>query len=145
MFEVSWWMWMLLGLGLAVLEILTPGGFFMIFFGVGAITVGLLDLLGVSMSFPVQGLMFVAISIVSILLFRKPLQQRFQTNMPKGKVDNLVGETARALEEIPADGIGKAELRGAAWNAHNIGEAPIALSARCRVERVEGLTLYVRG
>ncbi len=144
-FEVSRWMWLLLGLALAALEILTPGGFFVIFFGVGAVVVGLLDFLGVSMSFPAQGLLFVAISIASILLLRKPLQERFQAKMPKEKVDNMVGETAQALEEIPADAIGKAELRGAAWNAHNIGDAPIPRSARCRVERIEGLTLYVRG
>jgi len=65
--------------------------------------------------------------------------------MPKGKVDNLIGETAQALEDIAVDAIGKAELRGAAWNAHNIGDAPIPGSTRCRVERVDGLTLYVRG
>ena len=138
-------MWLLLGLVLMALEIMTPGGFFVAFFGVGAAIVGLLDWAGLHMSFPVQGLLFVATSVVSIVLFRKPLQQRFQKKMPTEKVDNLIGETAQALEEIPADAIGKAELRGAAWNAHNVGAAPIARSARCRVEKVEGLTLHVRG
>ncbi len=140
----TWWMWLLLGLGLMALEMVTPGGFFVLFFGIGAASVGLLDFAGLHLSFPIQGLLFVTIAVVSIVLFRKPLQQRFQGNMPKGKVDNLVGETACALEDIPVDGIGKAELRGSAWNAHNIGDAPIPGSARCRVERVDGLTLHVR-
>ena len=140
----TWWMWLVLGLVLMALEVVTPGGFFVLFFGIGAAFVGLLDFAGLHMSFPAQGLLFVIIAVVSIILFRKPLQQRFQGNMPKGRVDNLVGETARALEDIPAGGIGKAELRGSAWNAHNIGDAPIPGSTRCRVERVDGLTLHVR-
>jgi len=42
------------------------------------------------------------------------------------------------------NGFGKAELRGTAWNARNVGDTPIAESQRCRVERVDGLTLWVR-
>ena len=142
---VSWWAWLLLGLMLFALEAMTGGSLFLLFFGVGAVLTGLLDLLGLRLSFVVQGLMFVAISVVSMLLFRKPLLVRFHHHMPKGKVDSLVGEMAKALQEIGVDAVGTAELRGASWTAHNIGDAPIAQDARCRVERVEGLTLHVRG
>jgi membrane protein implicated in regulation of membrane protease activity len=142
--SVSWWMWLLAGLLLMALEILTPGGFFVIFFGAGAVIVGLLDFAGLSMSFPAQGLLFVAVSVGAIVLFRKPLQQKVQLKSTRGKVDSLVGETAQAMEEIPVDGIGKAELRGASWNVRNVGNIPIPRSARCRVEAVDGLTLNVR-
>ena len=47
-------------------------------------------------------------------------------------------------EEIPARGIGKAEMRGTSWSAHNISEQSLARGQRCRVERIEGLTIYVR-
>lgn len=140
----NWWAWLLLGLILFALEAMTGGGMFLLFFGVGAVVVGLLDLVGLDLSSVVQGLVFVAISVVSMLLFRKPLLARFQRHMPLGKVDNLVGEVAKALQDIGVDGIGTAELRGASWNAHNVGDAPIAKAARCRVERIEGLTLHVR-
>ena len=142
---MSWWVWLLLGLVLFALEAMTGGGMFLLFFGVGAVVVGLADLLGLHLAFAVQGLVFVAVSVVSMVLFRKPLLARFQHSMPQGKVDSLVGEMAKALEDIPADAIGKAELRGASWTAHNLGDAPIARSSRCRVERVDGLTLHVRG
>ena len=39
---MEWWMWILLGLVLFWGEIVTPGGFYVIFFGVGAIVVGIL-------------------------------------------------------------------------------------------------------
>ena len=43
---MTWWTWLLLGLVLAALELATPGGFFILFFGLGAIVVGILELLG---------------------------------------------------------------------------------------------------
>jgi membrane protein implicated in regulation of membrane protease activity len=142
---LSWWAWLLLGLVLFSLEATTGGSLYLLFFGVGAVLIGLLDLIGLHLNFVMQGLVFVAISVLSMLFFRKPLLARFHRHMPKGKVDNLVGEVAKALQEIDVDSIGTAELRGACWTARNIGDAPIAESARCRVERVEGLTLQVRG
>ena len=36
------WMWIALGLVLAAIELATPSGFFIIFFGLGALIVGLL-------------------------------------------------------------------------------------------------------
>lgn len=143
--SISWWAWLVAGLVFFILEAMTPGGLFLLFFGVGAVVIGLLDLSGIHLSFVVQGLIFVAFSVISVLLFREPLLLRFQSHMPKGKVDSLVGETAKALHDIPAKGMGTAELRGASWTAHNLGEAAIPQSGRCRVERVEGLTLHVRG
>lgn len=143
-FVMTWWMWLLLGLVLAALESATPGGFFILFFGLGAILVGILDLLGLPLSLPLQVLVFIAISVVSLLAFRKPMQRRFAHSAPSGVVDNLVGEEAQVIEEIPADGIGKVEFRGSAWSARNAGAGPIPRLTRCTVERVDGLTLFVR-
>jgi len=141
---VAWWMWLLVGIALLGIEILTPGGFFIFFFGAGALVVGLLALLGWQPGLPVQGLLFLALSVLSLLFFRKPLLERFQRSIPSKQVDSLVGETAVALEEIPAGGMGKAELRGSAWSARNLGDSPILLKQRVRVERIDGLTLDVR-
>jgi inner membrane protein len=141
---MAWWIWLVLGLVLFVLEALTPGGFFLVFFGVGAVVLGLLNLVAADLPFLVQGLLFVGISVVALLLFRRPLLARFQHGMPKGKVDSIVGETALALDEIPVGAMGTAELRGASWTAQNVGDIPIARSARCRIERVDGLTLHIR-
>jgi membrane protein implicated in regulation of membrane protease activity len=141
---MSWWTWLLLGLALMVLEAITPGGFYVIFFGVGAVIVGLLELVGLEMPLAFQGILFVITSVAAMLIFRKPLLERFNRNTPTGIVDSIEGETAQALDDIPANGFGKAELRGTAWNAHNIGDEPIVRAARCRVERVDGLTLYIR-
>jgi len=141
---VAWWVWLLAGIALLGIEMLTPGGFFTIFFGAGALVVGLFGLLGWQPGVPVQGLVFLAVSVASLLVFRKPLMEKFQRSIPQKQVDSLVGETAVALEEIPAGGMGKAELRGSSWSARNLGDTPILLKQRVRVERIDGLTLDVR-
>ena len=37
--DMQWWHWAVLGLVLGLLELATPGGFFIVFFGVGAMLV----------------------------------------------------------------------------------------------------------
>jgi membrane protein implicated in regulation of membrane protease activity len=88
---------------------------------------------------------FLALSVVSLKLFRRPVLERFQASIPSGKVDSMEGEMAVALEDIPSGGYGKAELRGSAWNAHNTSGQAIARQQRVRVVKVDGLTLQVRG
>ena len=114
------------------LEAMTGGGLFLLC-GAGAVLIGLLAMLGLHLSFMDQGLVFVAVSVISMLLFHEPLLQCFHRHMPKGKVDNLVGEVAKALQEIGVDAVGTAELRGARWSVHNIDDAPSGQDARCRV------------
>lgn len=141
---MTWWIWMVLGLGLAAVEILTPGGFFVIFFGVAAILVGVISGLGLAGPPWFEWLLFSAIAIVSLLLFREPLLRRIERSQRKDTVDLLEGETAVALEEIAAGSIGKAELRGSSWSARNESERAIHKGERCRVHKVEGLMLSVR-
>ena len=140
----SWWLWLLLGFLLLALELMTPGGFYVFFFGVGAIAVGLLTALGLAGQSALQWLLFAVISVTTLVIFRKPLQEKTRLKFDRD-VDQIVGETAIAMTQIGIQQIGKAELRGATWNACNTGESTIAAGQRCRVERVEGLTLYVRG
>lgn len=141
---MAWWMWVVAGLVLLVGEILTPGGFYLVFFGAGALLVGLVKLAGLHPGLATEGLLFAAFSVAGLLIFRKPLLQRFRKLTPTSDVDNLTCEIASAMEEIPGLGMGKVELRGTSWNARNLGEVPIPKSTRCRVERVDGLTLEVR-
>lgn len=141
---MTWWAWLVIGLLLLAGEILTPGGFYLIFFGVAALLVGLVKMLGFELGLAMEGLLFVVASVAGLMFFRKPLLERFRKLTPVSDVDNLTSEIASAMEEIPVQGIGKVELRGTSWNARNVSDSPIPKSTRCRVERVDGLTLEVR-
>jgi inner membrane protein len=140
---VEWWIWILLGLLLLLAELVTPSGFYILFFGIGAIIVGLLALFNAAGPLWFQFILFSALSVLSLWLFREKLLQLTQGSQ-RGEVDSLVGETAVMLEDVPTNGVGKAELRGSSWSARNVGGKPLARGERCKVDRVEGLTLFVR-
>ena len=139
-----WWYWMLLGIVLLGIEMVTPGGFYILFFGLAALIVGGLSGIGVAQAEWLQWLLFSGLSILSLLIFRGPLMAWIKTRdkeMPV--VDSMVGESAILLEDLAPGGIGKAELHGTTWTVHNSGQALVKKHQRCRVERVEGLALWI--
>jgi membrane protein implicated in regulation of membrane protease activity len=137
---MSWWLWVLLGIALLVVEMVTPGGLFALFFGVGALCTAVVAAAGAGAT--VQWLLFTAISLVLLATLRRTLQQRLRTRSEP--VDSLVGQEVVLLGEIPAGGEGKAELRGVPWSARAASGIPLRAGQRCRVERVDGLVLWVR-
>ncbi|MGQ9635239.1 MAG: NfeD family protein [Bryobacteraceae bacterium] len=141
---MAWWMWAAIGFLLLVGELLSPGGFYIVFFGISGLCVALVSAIFPGFPLWAQWLLFSLLAAVSLLLFRRPLLEWFRSRSPAPQVDSLAGEIAVAMEEIPAGSIGKAELRGSAWSAQNVGDAPVRPGQRCRVERVEGLTLYIK-
>lgn len=141
---MPWWGWLLLGLFFLLAEMMTPGGFYLIFFGASALIVGSLAAFKFTGPEWMEWLLFSLFSIVTLLFFRQPLLKRFQTADTGKEIDSLVGEVAVVLDPIAVDAIGKVELRGAAWSARNVGESPVTKGQRCRVIQVEGLTLWVR-
>lgn len=141
---MDWWIWVVAGFILLVFELVAPGGFYLFFFGAGALVVGLLAGLGWAGPAWLQGVLFAAVSLLSLLIFRPVLIKKMQADTPNLKVDSLVGERAVARDEIPPDGMGKAELRGTTWNARNAGTAAIAPNQSCRVDNVDGLVLWIR-
>ena len=92
-----------------------------------------------------QWVLFSVLSVASLLLFRKPLLEWMQRReMKRPDVDSLVGQTAIVLDAIPANGIGKAELRGTSWNARSEDGGALQSGTRCKVRRVDGLTLWLK-
>ena len=140
---MSWWIWVALGLVLAAIELATPGGIFIIFFGIAALAVGALTLAGLIASAWVQWLLFPVIALVAVRLFRQPLLGRL--GMRQGDaVDTLVGEVATPSTDIAPGGHGRAEMRGSTLNVRNVATVPIAAGQRCRVVTVQGLVLDIR-
>ena len=137
------WMWIALGLLLAALELATPGGFFIIFFGVSAVAVGLGQLVGVLTPAWAQWSAFTVIALMALAVFRKPLLARVQP-INRLPVDSLVGDAALPLGVLEAGGRGKAEVRGAVWNARNVATRAVAVNERCRVVAVNGLELDIQ-
>jgi membrane protein implicated in regulation of membrane protease activity len=139
-----WWYWMLAGLVLLGAEMVTPGGFYILFFGLAALVVGTAAGVGLVQAEWLQWLLFSGVAILSLLVFRGPLLAWIKTRDKElPTVDSMVGESALLLEDLGASGTGKVELHGTTWTAHNAGPAPLKKGQRCKVERVEGLALWI--
>jgi inner membrane protein len=140
---MAWWVWTLVGLALVGVEVVTPGGFFVIFFGLAALVVG--TLVGLDAAGPdwLQWLLFSALAVGSLVLFRRRLVDRFRDGggQPSG---NVVGEIAILVDDLPPGTVGKAELRGTSWSVRHDGSATLVRGQRCRVMRLDGLMLWVR-
>lgn len=136
-----WWLWLALGLVLLLAELATPSGFFVMFFGFGALTLAALSSLGLAGPSPLQWLIFTTLSVIYLLAFRGRMQ-RSAMALP-GSVDTLIGEVATPRERILPGHIGRVDLRGSPWNARNETSQFVEAGQRCRVTRVEGLMVSV--
>jgi len=136
------WIWLAAGLVLVIAELATPSGFFIIFFGVGALTVGLLVGLQVISSLWLELALFSVLSVAYLLIFRDRLQHKFQMPPPPN-VDSLVGVMAVVQERLLPGVVGRVELRGSMWSARNTSSVTLDAGQRARVAAVDGLTLAV--
>ena len=141
---IPWWGWFLFGFALLGLEMAAPGGFYFMFFGTGAVLVGVLAWTGLLSEAWVELTLFSAFSVVSSLFFRKPLLARFGAKPSEAVIDSLVGETGTVIDDIDPGAFGKVELRGSAWRAKNIGDGTLKRGDRGRVGQVDGLVLWIR-
>lgn len=137
---MEWWYWVIAALVLFALEALTPGGFVLFFLGAGALIVGALASAEILDAILWQVLAFSIASAGLLLGFRGHLLQRFTS--PRTEVDSLVGEKGTLLGDLLPGQVGKIEFRGSVWNARTERTA-LADGQRCRVIRVDGLTLWV--
>lgn len=141
---MEWWIWLVIGFGLMGLEVVTPGGFILLFFGLGAAIVGLLAAPGLAGPLWAQLLIFSAVSAGSLAMFRKRMLESLKSGHGMDeKLADLAGAVVLLTEDAPAHSRGRAEYRGAPWTVQNVGDSPLAKGARARVLGVDGLTLRI--
>lgn len=140
---MTWWIWLLLGLLLLGIEVLTPGAFFFLFFGLGGILTALLAALGVAREAWAQGLWFATTSLLSLFVFRAQLKKRLEQTPANGYVE-LQGETARLQANLLPGGTATAEFRGSVWTAKSPSSETLPAGSTWPVDRIEGLTLWLK-
>lgn len=114
-----------------------------IWFTVGSVGAFIAAMKGVG--FPGQLGIFVAISVV-LLLVTRPLLAKLRVNTePRTNADKNIGETAVIIEEVdPALGTGRARIGGVDWIAVSETGEILPAEAIVIVTRVEGAKLFVR-
>jgi len=139
---MAWWSWVLFGVVLLGVELFAPGGLFALFLGVAALAVGIMVALGAGGPAWLQWALFSLLSIALVALVRGRLRGVLAAR--SSPVGSVLGEVAVLTTDLPPQGVGRAELRGSTWEARTEERGGLARGRRCRVERVEGLTLWVR-
>jgi len=110
--------WFIIGFALLVLELVVPG-FVIIFFGIGAWVTALLCLVA-NPGINLQVIVFITVSILSLIALRKFLSNKFFTSKDKHVVDaddDFTGSTAVVVDSFGPGVTGKVEYRGSYWNA----------------------------
>ena len=138
------WIWIYAGLALMLLELLSPGGFVIVFFGLSAITVGALRLLtGSALNTTWQIALFSAFSIAYIVILRKWLKSIFvgDKSADAPSRDDFVGRIGRMTQPVTPEIPGRVLSGDSEWNA-NAGES-IPTGAAVKVVSQNNLTLTV--
>ncbi|MBI5214766.1 MAG: NfeD family protein [Ignavibacteriae bacterium] len=116
--------WFLLGIFFLLVEIYNYG-FIFFFFGIGAFIVAMITWIGIIDSLTVQILMFLIISLVSLVFFRNTLSDTFKGKIfgklkPGQSFDDIKGEKAIVLSKIEPNKLdGKVEYHGTVWYAQS--------------------------
>jgi membrane protein implicated in regulation of membrane protease activity len=142
---MQWWAWIAIGAILLGSELtLVNAQFYLVFVGASALVVGILALAGAATADWLQWLIFAALAVTSLLTFRGRIYERMRRTLPAMR-SGPTGEIVTLPLELPPGETCRLEYRGSSWSAINAGESVIAAGSRARVERVDGLTLVVRG
>jgi membrane protein implicated in regulation of membrane protease activity len=146
--ELAWWHWMVLGLGLGLAELVVPS-FFMIWFGLGALLVGVAMLAAPGLAFSTQILLWTAASVaMTVLWFR--VFRRDSTRTRSGQADEVVGEIGVLVRAVEPLGVASARgevrfqkpiLGSDVWPC--LADEAIAAGERVRVLAVDGQLLRV--
>lgn len=142
---MAWWVWAVAGVLLLGTELFVPLDFFVFFLGVAALGVSASVALGLAGTLSNQLLLFSVLAVVATVALRTPIVRRLRRAQDLGVgIETLIGETALLREVLAPGQVAKAELRGSSWTVRSEHGEPLPAGRRCRVERVEGLVLWVR-
>ena len=110
--------WFVVGFVLFLLEFAIPG-LILFFFAVGAWIVAILSLF-VDISINTQLIIFLASSLVTILLFRNWVKKMiWSKKLPTQLEDEFIGKTGRAETSIAPGRNGKVNFKGTTWDARS--------------------------
>jgi hypothetical protein len=143
--QFLWWHWIVLGIVLLLLELAVPA-FFLVWFGLGALIVGVILLAMPALAFAWQVLIWIVFSIAFIWLWFKVFKPGFyktRAGMSKGAVIGEIGLVIRDIRPFEKGQIRfqKPVLGDEVWES--IADKEIKAGERVKVLEVEGNILKV--
>jgi membrane protein implicated in regulation of membrane protease activity len=145
MMQFLWWHWIVLGIALTLLELAVPA-FFLVWFGVGALIVGLVLLPVPELSFAWQVLVWIACSLLFIWLWFKVFKPGFYKTRAGMSRSGVVGEIGLVIRDIRPFEKGQVRFQkpvmgDEVWES--LADEEIKTGERVKVLEVEGNILKV--
>ena len=135
------WVWIALAVVFGVVEAATAQ-IVTIWFAIGAIGALIANAAGAGVT--VQLSVFVAVSILTLIIARPYLKKFTKTEMQRTNADMYIGETAVVLEQIDnTRGTGQIKVKGSVWTARSRNNSVIPAGENVCVEKIEGVKLIV--
>ncbi|MFK3684536.1 MULTISPECIES: NfeD family protein [Pseudomonas] len=141
--EMQWWIWLVFGVALILLELVLPT-FFILWFGIGAVLVSLIALLAPDLQLDMQVLLWVLFSSVTTVLWFK-LFRRKKADV-RWTADSVLGEVGLLTASVSEFQKGRVRfqkpiLGNEEWTC--IADSDIAAGERVRLTAIEGNTARV--
>lgn len=143
--QLEWWVWMVGGIGLILAELIVPS-FFVVWFGLGALLVGLLALLAPNLSLTVQLAIWTAASLAMVMLWFKVFKPGFHKTRIGTATGEVVGEIGLLVNAVAPFERGKVRFQRPVLGSEEwvcMADTPIAAGERVKVVAVEGSFLTV--
>jgi membrane protein implicated in regulation of membrane protease activity len=139
------WIWLVACVVLVGGEMLVPGTFILLPFGISAGVASMLSFLGVGVGW--TWFVFVALGMVLFLVFWRVARRFSDTTPPVVGIgaDRLLHLTGEVIEDIPPSptGSGKVQLRGEVWRADSDDGLAIRVGTIVEVVSVQGTRVTV--
>jgi len=136
------WIWLIIGLVLCAAELLT-GNFVIIFFGLGALLTAAAAFLGVTHT-AVLVAIFALSSLLMLMLFRRKILVKPSEQEKRKSLSPDVDVTFSLSDSIPAHDERLVAYQGTHWTAVNSSDEELAKGTTVRIERTEGIKIFVR-
>lgn len=143
--QLEWWAWIVGGIGLILAELVIPS-FFVVWFGLGALLVGLLALLVPGLSLTVQLATWTAASLAMVMLWFKVFKPGFHKTRIGTAAGEAIGEIGLLVSAVAPFERGKVRFQRPVLGSEEwvcMADTPIATGERVKVVAVEGSFLTV--
>ena len=141
--EMQWWIWLVFGLGLIVLELMLPT-FFILWFGIGAVLVSLIAYVAPVLQLDMQVLLWVVFSSITTVLWFKVFRKKTPDN--RWTADSVIGEVGMLTASVSEFQKGRVRfqkpvLGNEEWTC--VADTQILSGERVRITAIEGNTARV--
>ena len=139
---MGYWIWLLIELVFALLEIITLG-LTTIWFSVGSVAASIVSAMGGN--WVIQTITFVIVTTI-VIIFIRPIAVKYLNNKAeKTNLDAIIGKKGKVVIEINnINAQGKILLNGNEWTARSLMGEVIPKDSLVTVEKIEGVKVLVK-